>query len=106
MGIAPWKCHICGRAFETLKGGLCKICNELTCLTCFGYKEPQTMTSIKNFQDQMCISCAEFKEHCENNDISWPDAVQRSHKIIARIKNIEKKALLMINKKIPPNDKA
>lgn len=106
MGIAPWKCHICGREFEPLKGGLCKICNEPTCLTCFGYKKPQKVTSIKDYQDQMCKWCAEFKECCDEKGISWQDAVQESRNIRARIRKVEEKALSMIKNKVPPDDAA
>jgi hypothetical protein len=53
----------------------------------------------------MCISCIAFKERCEKKGLSWQDEVQKLHEIKARISNIEKKALSMINKKSTPDDK-
>jgi len=34
--MIPWKCHSCGRQFDTLGGGLCKKCGRPTCSICFG----------------------------------------------------------------------
>ena len=106
MTVVPWICHLCRSEFDALKGGLCKICNEPTCLACFEYKQPQKATSIKEFQDRMCISCAEFKKCCEDKGIPWQDELKKLSKIKARIRKIEEKALSMINKKHPPDDTA
>jgi hypothetical protein len=106
MTVVPWKCHLCGNEFDTLNGGLCKICNEPTCLACFVYKKSQKVRSIYQFKNQMCISCTAFKERCEKKGLTWPDEVQKLKEIKARISNIEKKALSMINKKSPSDDKA
>jgi hypothetical protein len=34
--IIPWQCHVCGRNFDTLYGGICKECGKATCNLCFG----------------------------------------------------------------------
>ena len=72
MGVVPWNCHICGREFQTIKGGLCGICNEPTCFTCFGYDENHPIRSIKDFSNSMCLACAKSKAECEKANIPWP----------------------------------
>lgn len=106
MTVVPWKCHLCGNEFDTLMGGLCIICNEPTCLACFGYKKSQKIKTIKKFQNQKCISCTELKERCEKNGISWQGEARKLTESKAKIDNIEKKTLSMINKKSPPDETA
>lgn len=34
--VVPWRCHICGTAFDEFHGGLCAACNRPTCAGCWG----------------------------------------------------------------------
>jgi hypothetical protein len=60
--IIHWKCHICGREFDTLGGGICKKCNKPTCNICFGLGKLRRLGKLKMPEAQVCRACAGRKE--------------------------------------------
>jgi len=60
--IIPWKCHICGRQFDTLGGGICKKCGMATCAVCFGIGTLRRLGQMKVPKGVVCRTCAGAEE--------------------------------------------
>jgi hypothetical protein len=60
--IIPWKCHICGREFGTISGGICKECGKATCNVCFNLGKLKRMSKLKMPEARVCRTCANKKE--------------------------------------------
>jgi len=60
--IIPWKCHVCGREFDTLHGGICKKCGKATCNLCFGLSKLTKLANLKMPKAQVCRTCAGKKK--------------------------------------------
>jgi len=56
--IIPWKCHICGKQFATMGGGICKECGKVTCKRCFGFAKLKLLGKMKKPESQLCRICA------------------------------------------------
>jgi len=59
--ITPWKCHTCGRTFDTGSGGICKKYNQPTCNICFGLAKLRKLSELKLPEPQVCRSCAKLQ---------------------------------------------
>jgi hypothetical protein len=64
--IIPWRCHVCGREFDTMSGGLCSKCGKVTCNICFGIGTLKRLGQMKVPNEAVCRNCATAKEEKDN----------------------------------------
>jgi hypothetical protein len=57
--IVPWTCHICGRRFDTIGGGICNECGKATCIVCFGVGAFKNARRLKLSKPRTCRTCAD-----------------------------------------------
>jgi hypothetical protein len=60
--IVPWRCHVCGKEFDTPGGGICGKCNKPTCKICLGVGALYQVSKAKDARAPICKSCAKAKE--------------------------------------------
>ena len=106
MEIVLWKCHLCGHEFKTLNGGLCKICNEPTCLGCFGSKNNQIHSPTKKAESQICLACAKIEKGLDERGKTLNETLAKFTKTREKIKKFEEDSFnkLHKNKDIPPDE--
>ncbi len=56
-GIVAWKCHSCGRQFDTQAGGKCTQCGKITCNVCFGLAKLKSLAKLRVPQRGVCLTC-------------------------------------------------
>ncbi len=57
MSIVPWTCHICGRRFDTLAGGKCRQCGNITCNVCFALAKISALIRFTFPRPGVCRRC-------------------------------------------------
>jgi hypothetical protein len=60
--IIPWKCHICGREFDTISGGICIECGKVTCNIFFNLGKLKRLGKLKMPEPKACRAYANKKE--------------------------------------------
>jgi hypothetical protein len=60
--IIPWKCHACGREFDTAHGAICMECRKPTCNIRFGLGKLRRLGQFKIPKARVCRTCANKKE--------------------------------------------
>jgi hypothetical protein len=56
-GIVAWKCHSCGRQFDTLAGAKCTQCGKITCNVCFGLAKLGSLARLQVPRQGVCRTC-------------------------------------------------
>jgi hypothetical protein len=65
QSIVAWKCHSCGRPFDTPAGGKCAQCGKVTCNVCFGLAKLTSLATLKLPRRSVCRSCVKTHQQGE-----------------------------------------